>query len=231
MYLESICRAEIDCHLLHVFQVSQGSGYFQPQLDSNDIVDVRYMERTRSLEIRARGTGTARLGLIDLCLPSRPALIAITVVGVQTISVDVTDRLQKGKRALCTVKITDTTGNPIEVKFRLDVQMKKNALKFAPSITLSFNVPESMSEPGCGPKLLFLFRSAVGSVVAGVTSRSGTWLTVCRRGDALRQGLRSRPRDPESRGIPVCRPRAVAWRRLAVLRHWPQVIPSSQRNA
>lgn len=96
-------------------QVSQGSGYFEPQLESHDVADVRYVEHSHSLEVVPKSTGVTQFGLVDLCLPSRPALVSITIVGVHSLVVDVADHLQRGKQTLCSVHITDTMGNPLQV--------------------------------------------------------------------------------------------------------------------
>lgn len=96
-------------------QVSQGSGYFEPQLESQDVASVRYLEHSQTLEVRPISTGVTRFGLVDLCLPSRPAIVSITVVGVHSLVPDVADYLQRGKQTLCTVHILDTMGNPLQV--------------------------------------------------------------------------------------------------------------------
>lgn len=98
-----------------VLHVSQGSGYFEPQLESQDVASVRYLEHSQTLEVRPISTGVTRFGLVDLCLPSRPAIVSITVVGVHSLVLDVADYLQRGKQTLCTVHILDTMGNPLQL--------------------------------------------------------------------------------------------------------------------
>lgn len=75
-------------------------------------------------------TGIARFGLVDLCLPSRPAIVSITIVGIHSLVVDVADNLQRGKQTLCSVHILDTMGNPLQVRPIILYFKKKNFITF-----------------------------------------------------------------------------------------------------
>lgn len=125
-------------------RVSQGSGYFEPQLESQDVASVRYLEHSQTLEVKPVSTGVTRFGLVDLCLPSRPAIVTITVVGIHSLVVDVADYLQRGKQTLCSVHILDTMGNPLQLS---DLTLLELRPQLEGSSSTIISVKEYESEP------------------------------------------------------------------------------------
>ena len=94
------------------------------------------MEHSHTLEVKPMSTGVAHFGLIDLCLPSRPAMVSITIVGVHSLVVDVADHLQRGRQTLCSVHIVDTMGNPLQVRVLIIGLDFFNIFKFLLSLIL-----------------------------------------------------------------------------------------------
>lgn len=157
-----------------ILQVSQGSGYFEPQLESQDVANVRYLEHTQTLEIRPISTGIAHFGLVDLCLPSRPATVSITIVGVHSLVVDVADYLQRGKQTLCSVHIVDTMGNPLQLS---DLRLLELRPQLEKSSSTIISVKEYESDPEMDKQLGITRPASPGEfrfVVQGLTLGDAT---------------------------------------------------------
>ncbi|XP_043283019.1 nuclear pore membrane glycoprotein 210 [Venturia canescens] len=96
-------------------QVSQGSGYYEFVLSSEEIADIRYVEPTKTISIVPKKPGVLRLGLVDLCLVSSPAEAEIEVQQLAGIEIDTIDKVEKGKCILATIKLYDTNGHLMEL--------------------------------------------------------------------------------------------------------------------
>lgn len=96
-------------------QVSQGSGYYEFVLSSEEIADIRYVEPTKTISIVPKKPGSLRLGLVDLCLVSSPAEAEIEVQQLAGIEIETIDKVEKGKCILATIKLFDTNGNLMEL--------------------------------------------------------------------------------------------------------------------
>jgi nuclear pore complex protein Nup210 len=96
-------------------EVSQGSGYYEFVLSSDEIADVNYLESTGVLEVVPKLDGVLKLTLVDLCVVSRPATAEIQVVGVGSIGVEVADRVERGQSVSAIVRLYDTLDNLLPV--------------------------------------------------------------------------------------------------------------------
>ncbi|XP_049962965.1 nuclear pore membrane glycoprotein 210 [Schistocerca serialis cubense] len=96
-------------------QVSQGSGYYELVLSSEDVADVTYVEGSRIIEIVPKTDGHLKLAMVDLCLPSKPALAEVQVSSVGSIKVEVAEHVEKGRCIPAVVHLYDTTGNVLPI--------------------------------------------------------------------------------------------------------------------
>lgn len=105
-------------------KVSQGSGYYEFVLSSEEIADVNYLESTGVLEVIPKLDGLLKLALVDLCLVSKPAIAEIQVLGVGSISVEVPERVERGQSVSAIVRLSDTMDNllPIPTTEFLDLR-------------------------------------------------------------------------------------------------------------
>ncbi|XP_012277520.1 nuclear pore membrane glycoprotein 210 [Orussus abietinus] len=96
-------------------QVSQGSGYYEFVLSSDDIADVRYIEPTKTISIVPKKSGSLHIALVDLCLVSNPAEAIIEVQQLTSIEVEAVNKVEKGKCISLALKFYDTNGNIIQL--------------------------------------------------------------------------------------------------------------------
>uniref|UniRef100_A0A1B6DER5 BIG2 domain-containing protein n=1 Tax=Clastoptera arizonana TaxID=38151 RepID=A0A1B6DER5_9HEMI len=96
-------------------KVSQGSGYHKVEQSSTEIADVRYTENTQTIEILPKSDGILVVTLLDLCLPSRPAIAEIQVLKVGSMRVDMLDRVEKSNSIIATVWLYDSVQNTLAV--------------------------------------------------------------------------------------------------------------------
>ncbi|KAL2717574.1 nuclear pore membrane glycoprotein 210 [Vespula squamosa] len=99
----------------YYLQVSQGSGYYEFILSSNDVAEVRYMEPTKVISVTPKKAGTVHIALRDLCLPSKEAEAIIEVQQLAIIETDVVNKIEKGKCVIAALKLLDTNGNIIKL--------------------------------------------------------------------------------------------------------------------
>nr|XP_050870070.1 nuclear pore membrane glycoprotein 210 [Vespula vulgaris] len=99
----------------YYLKVSQGSGYYEFILSSNDVADVRYMEPTKVISVTPKKAGTVHIALRDLCLPSKEAEAIIEVQQLAIIETDVVNKIEKGKCVIAALKLLDTNGNIIKL--------------------------------------------------------------------------------------------------------------------
>lgn len=105
-------------------QVSQGSGYYEFVLSSEEIADVNYLENTGVLEVIPKLDGLLKLAVVDLCLVFKPAIAEIQVLGVGSIIVEVPERVERGQSVSAVVRLYDTMDNllPIPTTEFLDLR-------------------------------------------------------------------------------------------------------------
>lgn len=104
-------------------QVSQGSGYYEFVLSSDEIADIRYMDTTRTISVIPKKPGVLRMTLVDLCLPSKSAEVYVEVQQLATIEVDTVSKIEKGKCVTAALRLYDTNGQIIRLPYH-------NALDF-----------------------------------------------------------------------------------------------------
>lgn len=91
-------------------QVSQGSGYYDLVLSNEEVADIRYVEPTRTISIVPRRSGTLKVGLVDLCLTSKPAELEIEVQQLASLEVESVNKVEKGKYIVARLRLYDTNG-------------------------------------------------------------------------------------------------------------------------
>lgn len=91
--------------------VEQGSGFYEISLSASNLVDVKYLEGRRELEIVPLNEGEVHISLIDLCLVSSPALIQVYVVSVNKIRIEMSDKVEINKCISCIVRLYDDFDN------------------------------------------------------------------------------------------------------------------------
>lgn len=96
-------------------QVNHGSGYYELVVSSLNVAEVNYTEGSRSIKIVPKADGVLKLAMIDLCLPSKPAIAEVHVLSVGSIKVDVAELVQKGSCINAVVRLFDTMGNILPV--------------------------------------------------------------------------------------------------------------------
>ncbi|XP_060536617.1 nuclear pore membrane glycoprotein 210 [Cylas formicarius] len=95
--------------------VLQGSGFFELALSADDIVDVRYVEGTKELEITPLKSGEVLVQLLDLCLVSKPATLTVNVISIGIIRIDMPDKVEIGKCIPCIVRLYDENDNLMDI--------------------------------------------------------------------------------------------------------------------
>lgn len=94
-----------------VLPIKQGSGYYKLVLSSDFIADVKYLSNTKEVEITPQNDGDLRIHLVDLCLETKPAVIAVQVVSVHIIRVEMSDKVEINKCIPCVVRLYDENDN------------------------------------------------------------------------------------------------------------------------
>lgn len=97
------------------FQVSQGSGYYEFVLSTEEIADIRYVEPTKTINVIPKKPGLLKIALVDLCLGSAPAEAEIEVQQLAGIEVESVNKVEKGKCITATLRLYDTNGHIMEV--------------------------------------------------------------------------------------------------------------------
>lgn len=104
-----------DPNINYSMHVSQGSGFYEFVLSSEDIARVRYVEFARTITVVPINSGVLHLSLVDLCLPSNPAKAVIEVQQLGGIQVEAIDKVEIDKCIVAAVKLYDTNGRAMEI--------------------------------------------------------------------------------------------------------------------
>lgn len=104
-----------DPNAKYSLQVSQGSGYYEFVLSTDEIADVRYVEPTKTISIIPKKAGILQIALVDLCLLSTAAVAEIEVQQLAEIQINSINKVEKGKCIAAAIKLFDTNGNIIEL--------------------------------------------------------------------------------------------------------------------
>ncbi|XP_076259039.1 nucleoporin 210 [Rhynchophorus ferrugineus] len=124
--------------------ILQGSGYFEIALSSEDIVDVKYLESTKELEITPYKSGEVIIQLLDLCLLSKPATLTVNVVSVGIIRVEMADKVEISKCIPCAVKLYDENDNLMDIP---DINMVDLRPQFEDKIANIQRAEENPKDP------------------------------------------------------------------------------------
>ncbi|EFN86735.1 Nuclear pore membrane glycoprotein 210 [Harpegnathos saltator] len=176
-------------------QVSQGSGYYEFVLSSDEIADIRYLDTTRTVSVIPRKPGILHMTLVDLCLPSKPAEVAVEVQQLAMIEVDTVSKIERGKCVTAALRLYDTNGHLVRLPsqsalaFHVDTDNKHIEIKQLP-----------VNEQGSAPYERILYK------IHGV-SEGESRVTFMRKG-----GIRS---DPVT--VQVFLPLRVQPRNLTIL--------------
>ncbi|XP_053988309.1 nuclear pore membrane glycoprotein 210 [Hylaeus volcanicus] len=123
----------------YYLQVSQGSGYYEFVLSTDDIADVRYIESTKTISITPKTSGILNLALVDLCLPSKSAEAVIEIQQLAVIEIETVNKIEKGKCIVAALKLYDTNGHIIKLpslnvlEFKAEVNNECIEVKQLPS--------------------------------------------------------------------------------------------------
>lgn len=74
-------------------------------------MEAKYLENTREIELIPLTDGEIVLQITDLCLLSKPASIALSIISVSIIRVEMSDKVEIGKCISCTVRLYDENDN------------------------------------------------------------------------------------------------------------------------
>ncbi|XP_072752648.1 nuclear pore membrane glycoprotein 210 [Anoplolepis gracilipes] len=96
-------------------RVSQGSGYYEFVLSSNEIADIEYIDATRTINVTPKRPGVLRMTLVDLCLPSKSAEVYLEVQQLATIEVEIVSKIEKGKCVTAALRLYDTNGQVVKL--------------------------------------------------------------------------------------------------------------------
>lgn len=128
-----------DSNMKSYLQVSQGSGYYEFILSSDDIADIRYMDTTRMISVTPRKPGVLHITLVDLCLPSKSAEVRVEVQQLAVIEVDTVNKIEQGKCVTALLRLCDTNGNIVKlpslgaVDFRAEIDNEYVEIKQLPA--------------------------------------------------------------------------------------------------
>lgn len=94
-----------------ILSVTQGSGYYELVLSSNNIAEVNYLEGSREIAVLPLKDGELIIHVVDLCLTSQPAIVVVTVVSVSTLRVEMSDKVEMGRCVSCILRLYDENDN------------------------------------------------------------------------------------------------------------------------
>ena len=97
--------------------VQAGSGYFELVAANGDIVSAKYSPSNQSIDVRPLIDGDTVVTVRDLCLVSsgKGAKLSVTVSGVHSVDLVLSDKVQRGRAVNAQAKLMDKNGNEIGV--------------------------------------------------------------------------------------------------------------------
>lgn len=102
-------------------KVAQGSGFYDFILSSQDVVNLKYQEETRTIELRPVSIGKVTVSLIDLCLETQPAVLEVKVFSIGSVKLDVAEKVEKGKSIPAVVCLYDESGLKLRTVPNIDL--------------------------------------------------------------------------------------------------------------
>ncbi|BFZ03901.1 hypothetical protein BsWGS_06940 [Bradybaena similaris] len=99
-------------------EVLHGSGYFQLEDIQSQVLTAKYGYKSRTVEVTPLKDGTQTFTVYDLCIdvPSDP-VATVTVSGVSSVQVIVTDKVEVMKEVTSSVQVLDLKGKPLLASF------------------------------------------------------------------------------------------------------------------
>ena len=97
--------------------VQAGSGYFELVAANGEVVNAKYSPSNQSIGVRPLIDGDTVVTVRDLCLASsgKKAKLSVTVSGVHSVDLVLTDKVQRGRAVSAQAKLVDKNGNEIGV--------------------------------------------------------------------------------------------------------------------
>ena len=96
------------------FRINQGSGYFDVSLTNSKATQHRYSLNNQTVTVKPVDVGETDLVVSDRCLQARrQASARISVVAVNKVQLDVSDKVQKGNSVLAKVRLLDANKGSI----------------------------------------------------------------------------------------------------------------------
>ena len=97
--------------------VQAGSGYFELVAANGEVVSAKYSPSNQSIAVRPLIDGDTAVTVRDLCLASsgKRAKLSVTVTGVHSVDLVLTDKVQRGRAVSAQAKLMDKNGKEIGV--------------------------------------------------------------------------------------------------------------------
>lgn len=75
--------------------IKEGSGYFKLTLSNSEVAAVKLVEGSREIEVKPEKGGDLRIRIVDLCLVSKYIDLTVSVVSVEALHVQMSDKVIK----------------------------------------------------------------------------------------------------------------------------------------
>ena len=97
--------------------VQAGSGYFELVAANGEVASAKYSPSNQSITVRPLIDGDTVVTVRDLCLASsgKKTRLSVTVSGVHSVDLVLTDKVQRGRAVSAQAKLMDKNGNEIGV--------------------------------------------------------------------------------------------------------------------
>ncbi|WAR01840.1 PO210-like protein, partial [Mya arenaria] len=91
--------------------IDRGSGYFYVVEGRTEVIDLKYQEKAKKIQIIPIKDGQLTVTIYDLCIAtSQPAQITVTVSGVGSVQLYVMDKVEVGQDVKARVEVLDVSG-------------------------------------------------------------------------------------------------------------------------
>ena len=97
--------------------VQAGSGYFELVSANGEVAAAKYSPSNQSLAVRPLVDGDAVVNVRDLCLAGsgKRARLSVTVTGVHSVDLVLTDKVQRGRAVSAQARLMDRNGKEIAI--------------------------------------------------------------------------------------------------------------------
>ncbi|XP_052800976.1 nuclear pore membrane glycoprotein 210-like [Mya arenaria] len=98
--------------------IDRGSGYFYVVEGRTEVIDLKYQEKAKKIQIIPIKDGQLTVTIYDLCIAtSQPAQITVTVSGVGSVQLYVMDKVEVGQDVKARVEVLDVSGERLYASF------------------------------------------------------------------------------------------------------------------